>query len=163
MLNYGDAIFICYYGSPKWLPACFGDQVWLWHPGSSTIYQKELKTRQPRQKPKGLLRRFFYNIREFWFRQEPTRFSDLSPIGRSLVLYEIEEDDNHEARIVQGLSKEQIETRISAIKAGLSGLPAEFDFGTRLRLSGYSWLRVRFALSSGNILLLPHQPFRNRF
>ncbi len=135
MKIYGDTHFICYLGAPKWLPESFGFQVWFWHPGLNSQYQKESEQQRQKQIPKGLYYRLLYILKER-LSSQPYRFSDLWPLGSSLVLYEIEECDSHEERIVQGLSRQQIESKITAIKKLLLGIQVKSDFVERLRLSG---------------------------
>ena len=136
MTNYGDVHFVCFYGAPRWLPVSWGYQIWFWSPGTSSQSQTESERQWLTQKPKGLFGRV---CDERWRskQHQPLSFSPLWPIGRSLVLYEIEERDDLVERIAIELSKRQIEARIFAIRSWLSGCPVQFDFVGQLRLSGF--------------------------
>ncbi len=89
---------------------------------------------------------------------QPSSFSELWPIGSSLVLYELKEGDDPEEQIVTGLSREQIESRIFAIRSWLSGSPVQADFVEQLRLSGFHWKGSVFVSSTQNTPASPHPP-----
>ncbi len=157
MVIYGDAHFVCWYGSPRWLPASWGFQVWFWCPGLSSQFQTELEKQSQTQKSKGRFARFCDALsgKE---QNQPSSFSELWPIGSSLVLYELKEGDDPEEQIVTGLSREQIESRIFAIRSWLSGSPVQADFVEQLRLSGFHWKGSVFVSSTQNTPASPHPP-----
>lgn len=147
----GDCIFIGYWGAPKWMPGHFGLQAWFWSPGLNSQFQKEIERQRLKQKPMGLFYQVWSRVSALWLYRPPVRCSALLPLGKSLVVYEIEEHDAPLWQIRQGLSKEQIETRISAIRSNLAGVPAKFDFGGKLRLLGCRSLRLGSALATSGI------------